>query len=211
MSVSKRSVSLDDAVAKRVEQAASDEGVSFSTWLSAAAHDKLRLHDAMHGIAEWEADAGELTPEERAARQALLERLIWRPGRQISVTAGLTYDTGALIAAERNDRLLWALRRAAVERGLLPTVPAGVLAEAWRGGLQHQMSRLLKGCMIEGLDEQQARRVGVLVARSGLADTVDVAVVEGALRRDDAIVTSNRTHLEQVADSMARPLVIHDL
>jgi hypothetical protein len=44
--------------------------------------------------------------------------------------AGLTYDIGALIAAERNDRTMWALHRAALVRGLLPVVPSGVLAEA---------------------------------------------------------------------------------
>lgn len=33
----------------------------------------------------------------------------------------MTYDTGALIAAERNDRRLWALHRRALERGLVVT------------------------------------------------------------------------------------------
>jgi predicted nucleic acid-binding protein len=128
------------------------------------------------------------------------------------VTAeGLTYDTGALIAAERNDRLLWALHRAALARGLTPTVPTGVLAEAWRGGPQHNLGRVLKGCRTEALDEPQARRIGVLVAKSGLSDTVDVAVAEGAMRRNDAVVTSNRTHIEQVAEAAARRIVIHDL
>ncbi|MEJ7799736.1 MAG: hypothetical protein WKF60_04405, partial [Ilumatobacter sp.] len=103
---------------------------------------------------------------------------------------GLTYDTGALIAAERDDRLMWALHRAAIGRGLPPTVPAGVLAEAWRGGPQHRLSRLLKGCKVEELGEKQARQVGGLIARSGLDDTVDVAVAEGAIRRNDAVVTS---------------------
>lgn len=122
---------------------------------------------------------------------------------------GLTYDTGALIAAERNDRLMWSLHRAALARGLPPTVPAGVLAEAWRGGPQPQLSRMLKGCRVEPLAETQAREVGVLAARSGLSDTVDLAVTEGALRRNDAVVTSNRTHIEQVADAVGRSLVIH--
>jgi predicted nucleic acid-binding protein len=123
--------------------------------------------------------------------------------------AGLTYDTGALIAAERDDRLMWALHRAALGRGLPPTVPAGVLGEAWRGGPQHHLSRMLRGCRVEPLTEQQAREVGVLAERSGLSDTVDLAVAEGALRRNDAVVTSNRTHIEQVADAARRRIVIH--
>lgn len=124
---------------------------------------------------------------------------------------GLTYDTGALIAAERDDRLLWSLHRAAIARGLPPTVPAGVLAESWRGGPQHRLSMLLKGCKVEDLNEIQARHVGALVAKCGLDDTVDVAVAEGAIRRHDAVVTSNRAHIEQVADSVRRSIPIHDV
>jgi hypothetical protein len=124
---------------------------------------------------------------------------------------GLTYDTGALIAADRSDRLLWSLHRAALTRGLVPTVPAGVLGEAWRGGPQPQLSRLLQGCLTEPLTETHARAVGVLAARSGIADTVGLAVVEGAVRRNDVVVTSNRAHIEQAADSVGRRLVIHDV
>lgn len=122
---------------------------------------------------------------------------------------GLTYDTGALIAAERDERILWSLHRAALGRGIAPTVPVGVLAEAWRGGPQHQISRLLKGCRIESMNEIQARVVGTLIGRSGLVDIVDVAVVEGAGRRRDAVVTSNRTHIEQVADAAGEPIPIY--
>lgn len=126
------------------------------------------------------------------------------------MSRGITYDTGALIAAERDNRSLWALHRAAIKRGIAPTVPAGVLAEAWRGGPQHLLARLLKGCKVEPLTEAQARRIGRLVALSGLVDTVDVAVVEGATRRADAIVTSNRGHIEQVLTATSTQLHIHD-
>lgn len=76
MTVSKRSVSLDDSVAERVERAAEEGGVSFSSWLSAAAEDKLLLREGMHGVREWEAEAGALTTEELAAGEALLDRLL---------------------------------------------------------------------------------------------------------------------------------------
>ena len=124
---------------------------------------------------------------------------------------GLTYDTGALIAAERDDRVMWSMHRASLLRAVAPTVPAGVLAEAWRGGPQHRLSRLLKGCKIEELNESQARDVGALVAQCGLPDTVDVAVAEGALRRNDAVVTSNRHHIAQVADAVGSQLSILDV
>jgi predicted nucleic acid-binding protein len=123
---------------------------------------------------------------------------------------GLVYDTGALVAAEKDDRLLWSLHRAALGRQITPIVPAGVLGEAWRGGPQHRLSRLLKGCDIEALTEDQARAVGVLAARSHLSDTVDLAVAESALRRNHAVITSNRKDIERVANAAGRRLMIHD-
>ena len=70
------SVSLDDSVAERVDKAADEDGVSFSSWLSAAAEDKLLLREGLRGIREWEVEAGELTAEERAAGETLLDRLL---------------------------------------------------------------------------------------------------------------------------------------
>ncbi len=76
MSVTKRSVSLDDTVAGQVERAADEDGVSFSSWLSAAAEDKLLLREGLSGVREWEAEAGALSGPERAAGEALLDRLL---------------------------------------------------------------------------------------------------------------------------------------
>jgi hypothetical protein len=76
MSVTKRSISLDDSIAERVEQAAGEDGVSFSAWLSSAAKDKLLLREGLRGIQEWEAEAGDLTAEELAAGEVLLDRLL---------------------------------------------------------------------------------------------------------------------------------------
>jgi predicted nucleic acid-binding protein len=116
--------------------------------------------------------------------------------------AGVTYDTGALIAAERNDRRMWALHAGLLAEEVAPVVPAPVLAEAWRGGArQASLSRLLSMCDVEQMTEDQARQVGILIGRSGHDDAVDVTVVEGAIRRGDAVVTSNRKHIEQVAQS----------
>jgi predicted nucleic acid-binding protein len=120
----------------------------------------------------------------------------------------VTYDTGALIAAERGDRTLWSRHRAWLNAGVSPTVPAGVLAEAWRGGPQANLSRCLAGCHIEPLTDTQARAVGALAARTGLDDTVDLAVAEGALRRGDTIVTSNPTHLRQATAGASEKVAI---
>ncbi len=114
--------------------------------------------------------------------------------------AGVTYDTGALIAAESNDRRMWALHAAFLAEEVIPVVPAPVLAEAWRGGPRKaSLTRLLKLCALEPMSALQARRVGVLAGKAGHDDIVDVTVVEGASRRGDAVVTSNPTHIRAVA------------
>jgi len=115
---------------------------------------------------------------------------------------GVTYDTGALVAAERNSRQIWALHAGYLAEEVIPTVPAAVLAEAWRGGSrQASLSRLLRMCDTESMSEELARNVGVLAGKSGHEDVVDVSVVEGAVRRGDAVVTSNMTHIRKVADA----------
>jgi hypothetical protein len=78
----KRSVSIDAGVAAAAEAAAAEDGVSFSAWLSDAAERCLRVRDGLRGVAEWETEAGALTPEERAAGEALLERLLRGSPRQ---------------------------------------------------------------------------------------------------------------------------------
>ncbi|MGH9086929.1 MAG: hypothetical protein ACRDYZ_02285 [Acidimicrobiales bacterium] len=74
--VTKRSVSLADEVARAVEAAAKEDGVSFSAWLSSAAERQLRVRRGLRGVAQWESEAGSLTAEELAAGEALLGRLL---------------------------------------------------------------------------------------------------------------------------------------
>lgn len=107
----------------------------------------------------------------------------------------ITYDTGALIAADRNDRQLWARHAAALKRGYLITVPAPVLAQAWRGPQQVRLGQLLRGCHVEALTHEQARRVGMLAAHTKQQDITDLTVAEGALRRGDVVWTSDPTDI----------------
>jgi len=76
MSVVKRSVSIDSEVAAAAEQAAAEEGVSFSTWLSQAAERQLLVREGLRGVAEWEQATGSLTPDEVAAGELLLDRIL---------------------------------------------------------------------------------------------------------------------------------------
>ena len=122
---------------------------------------------------------------------------------------GVIYDTGALVAAGRDSRPMWALHAGYLAEEVIPTVPAPVLAEAWRGGSrQASLSRLLRMCDTEPMSEELARHVGVLAGESGHENIVDVSVVEGAVRRGDAVVTSNMTRIRMVADTTgARPRI----
>jgi predicted nucleic acid-binding protein len=116
---------------------------------------------------------------------------------------GVTYDTGALLAAERNDRRMWALHAGFLAEEVAPTVPAPVLAQAWRGGAkQASLSRLMALCDVEPMSEAQARAVGRLASLSRHEDVVDLAVVEGALRRRDAIVTSDPRDIRRIAAAL---------
>jgi hypothetical protein len=121
---------------------------------------------------------------------------------------GITYDAGALVAAERGNRLLWSLHRRALERGLRPTVPAGVLGQAWRGGPQAELSRLLKGCRIETLDKTRARTAGDACGRAKTADVIDATVAIGAIARSDLVVTSDRRNIKRLANALGASLEI---
>ena len=125
---------------------------------------------------------------------------------------GVTYDTGALIAADRNDRRMWALHAGFLAEEVAPTVPTPVLAEAWRGGArQANLARFLALCTTEDLSVAQAKAVGTLACKVGHDDIVDVTVVEGATRRRDAIVTSNHTHIRKIADAVKAKLTIEQV
>lgn len=125
---------------------------------------------------------------------------------------GVTYDTGALIAADHNDRRMWALHAGFLAEEVVPTVPTPVLAEAWRGGARHaSLARFLPLCETEVLSVEQARAVGLLTGKSGHDDIVDVTVVEGAIRRHDAVVTSNHSHILKIADATRAKITIEQI
>jgi hypothetical protein len=113
----------------------------------------------------------------------------------------IVYDTGALIAAERGSRGLWALHEAALRDGLSPLVPAGVIAQAWRGGPQANLSRLVAGCMVAPLDERLARTIGTLCGRAGTGDVVDASVVVVAQLVGGAVVTDDVEDLRPLVEA----------
>lgn len=122
---------------------------------------------------------------------------------------GVTYDSGALIAADKGERRMWARHRVLLVRRTVPTVPAPVVAQSWRGsGRQAQLARLLAGCQVESLDDVRARSAGALAAQASTTDVVGACVVEGALRRDDLVVSSDPDGLRRIASAAGRRLEI---
>lgn len=121
---------------------------------------------------------------------------------------GTTYDAGLLIAVDRGDRTASARHRRLIDRGIIPTVPAPVLTQAWRGGPQPELSRLLRGCAVRPTTEEDARKAGVALARSGTSDVVDATVVIGALDRGDAVISGDPEDLHRIAAGLGRPLLV---
>lgn len=116
--------------------------------------------------------------------------------------SGLTLDAGALIALERGNARIRALLRATLDQGLPISVVAPVVAQAWRGGpRQTPIARLLSLPEIDvpALDVDTARAVGVLCARSGHSDVVDVHVVLHARLNDRWVVTSDPDDVRKVS------------
>ena len=106
--------------------------------------------------------------------------------------------------------LIWARHRALLLRRVVPTVPAPVVAQCWRGTpRQAQLTRLLTGCYVEALDDIGARATGTLAGRARTTDIVDAGVVEGALRRGDLIISSDESDLAAIAAAVSRHIDIN--
>ena len=114
----------------------------------------------------------------------------------------IVYDSGALLAAERRNPDFIGLHDELTSARIRPLVPVVVLGQVWRGGPQHQISRVLKGCDIMPDDERAGRAAGVACAASGTADVVDAIVIVTAVRHQAAVVTSDPGDLTRIADSI---------
>lgn len=111
---------------------------------------------------------------------------------------GIVLDAGALLALERRPiRLLAELGRA-YELGLPVRIPAGALAQAWRGGPRSaSIARLLaQPCVVVEMHERAAKDIGELIAglgapRGGKPDVVDAHVALTARATQSLVWTSD--------------------
>ena len=73
MSARKLSIALEESVAARAAEAARHHGVSLSAWLNAAAARALVLEAGLDAVRDWESEHGELTADELAWADGVLD------------------------------------------------------------------------------------------------------------------------------------------
>ncbi len=107
---------------------------------------------------------------------------------------GYCLDAGALIAVERGVAPVIKFLDDAAGQGLAIDIPAGALAQVWRGGpRQARMSRFVsaRGVRVVPLDDETARAVGVLCGLAGTSDVIDAHVALHAHLEGLAVMTSD--------------------
>ena len=105
--------------------------------------------------------------------------------------SAVVYDAAVLVAADRNERRAWAEHKVRLELGIVPMVPAPVVAQVSRSPQQAQLRRFLTGCVVVPLSENEAHEAGRLLGKSGTRDVVDAVVVTTAARMKAVILTSD--------------------
>ncbi len=113
----------------------------------------------------------------------------------------LVLDAGALIALERRSPRAIALMDEVVRAHVAAHVPAGVVAQVWRGSpRQHPITRLLRAdaLQVHALDERVAYRIGLLLGASGTVDVVDAHVAMLGRSLGALVVTSDPDDLRRL-------------
>ena len=121
------------------------------------------------------------------------------------------YDTGVLIAAERSERRIWAEHRVRLEAGMVPLVPAPVVAQASRSSRQAQMRRLLRGCDVVPFGEADAHAAGALLGRTRTKDVVDASVAVVAIRHEADVVSADADDIRRLLSDARATLTILDV
>jgi predicted nucleic acid-binding protein len=122
--------------------------------------------------------------------------------------SGFVYDAAVLVAADRNERQSWAEHKARLELGVIPLVPAPVVAQVSRSPKQAQLRRFLAGCSVVPLGENEAHEAGRLLAMTRTADVIDAVVVTVALRNRAVILTGDPVDMERLVRASGREAVV---
>jgi len=122
--------------------------------------------------------------------------------------SAVVYDAAVLVAADRNERRAWAEHKARLELGLIPLVPAAVVAQVSRSPQQAQLRRFLTGCVVVPLNESEAHDAGRLLGLTRTADVVDAVVVITAVRQKAMILTGDRIDMERLVRASGRQIAV---
>lgn len=123
----------------------------------------------------------------------------------------VVYDAGLLVAADRNDREVWADHRARLEVGVVPVTTAPVVAQVSRSPRQVQLRRFLRGCDIVGFTREDPHEVGALLSRAGASDVVDAHVVLTANRSRSTVLTADEQDIQLLSDCLAEPILVQPI
>jgi hypothetical protein len=119
--------------------------------------------------------------------------------------ATLVLDAGTLIALERGSASVRSMLAAAKTRQTRILIPAGVLAQVWRGARQAALGALLthSTTTVVPLDRSLAMAVGLLLGDRQSSDVVDAAVVIVARRERGLVVTGDVLDLLRLDPGLA--------
>jgi hypothetical protein len=95
-----------------------------------------------------------------------------------------------------------------LEFGVIPFVPAPVVAQVSRSPQQAQLRRSLSGCAVVPLSESEAHEAGLLLGKTRTTDVVDSVVVITAIRQKALILTGDEQDIKQLVAASGRTLVV---
>ena len=125
----------------------------------------------------------------------------------------VVYDAAVLVAADRNERRVWAEHKVRLELGVVPLVPAPVVVQVSRSPQQAQLRRFLTGCVVLALGETEAHEAGRLLGltkTTGVVDAVvvDVFAVTTALGQKATILTGDPDDIKRLAGASGREIAV---
>lgn len=114
-------------------------------------------------------------------------------------------DAGALLAVDRRDRMMGARLRVLQRQGTPLRAGATVVGQVWRDdSRQANLARVLAGVGIEPVTEDDGKRIGELLGRTGSSDVVD-AHVALLVAPDDLVLTSDPGDIRVLLEARGVP------
>jgi hypothetical protein len=123
----------------------------------------------------------------------------------------VVYDAGVLVAADRDDREVWADHRVRLEVGTVPMTTAPVVAQVSRSARQVPLRRFLRGCETVPFSPDQAHEVGALLSESGTSDVVDAHLVITAARTASTVLTSDVGDIRKISSHLPTSIPVRRL